>query len=408
MARKIVTNTTLVQNRLYVAGAIVDADVGDPVVALDDQGAFLIDEGFDPLIDKFAAIARLRKDRGATIESLDLLMRGAVVEGGGLGVHKLGGALHSADTLAALNAKVSDATLDDQSAARPPTAHTHVEAEITDLVHTDAAAIHDNVDAEISAVAEKTVPVGADLVLIEDSAAANAKKRVQVGNLPGGGTGDVTAAASLTDNALVRGDGGAKGVQTSGWQLTDADQLASDATANPRFVHDVATGRTKMGKGLGGVDASFEMLFKCLAAGGDGVRIMCGEVEGDIALSITDQDGTLVIVDVHADDGQWVFGATYAATLLANGFVFGLDNQLDANSTRHQDINTQNGGYRVAGNLAIANNGIVTLPSFTVAGVPSAAPAGQTAFITDETGGAVTAFSDGTNWRRTTDRAIIS
>jgi hypothetical protein len=48
----------------------------------------------------------------------------------------------------------------------------------------DSTAIHDNVDAEISAVTEKTTPVGADLLLIEDSAASNAKKRVQITNLP--------------------------------------------------------------------------------------------------------------------------------------------------------------------------------------------------------------------------------
>ena len=54
-------------------------------------------------------------------------------------------------------------------------------------------AIHDNVSAEISAIAEKTSPVGADLLLIEDSAASNAKKKVQVGNLPGGA--DVEALA---------------------------------------------------------------------------------------------------------------------------------------------------------------------------------------------------------------------
>lgn len=37
--------------------------------------------------------------------------------------HGLGGAEHSADTLANLNAKVSDATLDDASATRPPSSH---------------------------------------------------------------------------------------------------------------------------------------------------------------------------------------------------------------------------------------------------------------------------------------------
>lgn len=51
----------------------------------------------------------------------------------------------------------------------------------------DTDAIHDNVAGEISAITEKTTPVSADLLLIEDSAASNAKKRVQIGNLPGGG-----------------------------------------------------------------------------------------------------------------------------------------------------------------------------------------------------------------------------
>lgn len=48
--------------------------------------------------------------------------------------------------------------------------------------------------------------------------------------------------------------------------------------------------------------------------------------------------------------------------------------------------------------------------SYTVATVPSAATAGAGASIhvTDESGGAVNAFSDGTNWRRVTDRAVIS
>jgi len=47
--------------------------------------------------------------------------------------------------------------------------------------------LHDNVSAEISAITEKTTPVAADMLLLEDSAASNAKKMVQVGNLPGTG-----------------------------------------------------------------------------------------------------------------------------------------------------------------------------------------------------------------------------
>ena len=47
-------------------------------------------------------------------------------------------------------------------------------------------------------------------------------------------------------------------------------------------------------------------------------------------------------------------------------------------------------------------------PTFTVATVPSAAVAGKMIYVSDESGGAVMAFSDGTNWRRVTDRVVVS
>lgn len=49
-----------------------------------------------------------------------------------------------------------------------------------------------------------------------------------------------------------------------------------------------------------------------------------------------------------------------------------------------------------------------TLPSYTVATVPPASPAGMLIYVSNEVGGAVPAFSDGTNWRRVTDRAVVS
>lgn len=50
----------------------------------------------------------------------------------------------------------------------------------------------------------------------------------------------------------------------------------------------------------------------------------------------------------------------------------------------------------------------VDMASFTVATLPTVSTIGRMIFVTDETGGAVPAFSDGTNWRRTQDRAIVS
>jgi hypothetical protein len=50
------------------------------------------------------------------------------------------------------------------------------------------------------------------------------------------------------------------------------------------------------------------------------------------------------------------------------------------------------------------------LPSYTVAGVPSASTygAGSLIYVSNESGGAVPAYSDGTNWRRVTDGAVVS
>ena len=64
--------------------------------------------------------------------------------------------------------------------------------------------------------------------------------------------------------------------------------------------------------------------------------------------------------------------------------------------------------------------GVTTLQSFTVVQLEGGAatllapdfdPAtgrAATVYVSDETGGATLAFSDGTNWRRVQDRAIVS
>jgi hypothetical protein len=49
------------------------------------------------------------------------------------------------------------------------------------------------------------------------------------------------------------------------------------------------------------------------------------------------------------------------------------------------------------------------IPSFTVSGVPDATLfEGYIIYVSNESGGKTIAFSDGTNWRRTSDRNVIS
>ena len=67
----------------------------------------------------------------------------------------------------------------------------------------DPKAIHKDASAEISTITEKTTPVSADLLIIEDSAASNAKKRVQIGNLPSGGGSDPWTHYVLTSTFTV-------------------------------------------------------------------------------------------------------------------------------------------------------------------------------------------------------------
>ena len=53
-------------------------------------------------------------------------------------------------------------------------------------------------------------------------------------------------------------------------------------------------------------------------------------------------------------------------------------------------------------------NHAVQLPTYTVATVPVARADGMLIFVSDETGGAVPAYSASGGWKRITDGAIIS
>lgn len=49
-----------------------------------------------------------------------------------------------------------------------------------------------------------------------------------------------------------------------------------------------------------------------------------------------------------------------------------------------------------------------TLKEYTVATLPDAGGDFRLIYVSDESGGAVPAFNDGTDWRRVTDRAVVS
>ena len=95
-----------------------------------------------------------------------------------------------------------------------------------------------------------------------------------------------------------------------------------------------------------------------------------------------------------------------------NGYTFFGDSNTYLKWNSADDISLFTGGVEglnidASQNVSIPN-GVLYLNSYTVAGLPAATTAGGFIYVSDETGGATMAFSDGTNWRRVQDRAIVS
>jgi len=83
---------------------------------------------------------------------------------------------------------------------------------------------------------------------------------------------------------------------------------------------------------------------------------------------------------------------------------------IDTNTISSGDGTVQiDDNVEITGKLTMG--GLLILSNQTVAQLNTLAPtaaAGTMAFCTDETGGAQPVFYDGTNWRRMTDRIVIS
>jgi hypothetical protein len=118
----------------------------------------------------------------------------------------------------------------------------------------------------------------------------------------------------------------------------------------------------------------------------------------------TDGSGNLSFVNI--DDLQVVtfaWGSDGDLGLITDSVTETDDNGLitDSNVLSSYDL----GNIVISGPIYATS---LVLPSYTVSSLPLPNIVGQMLFVTDETGGSIPAFSDGTNWRRVTDREIVS
>lgn len=136
------------------------------------------------------------------------------------------------------------------------------------------------------------------------------------------------------------------------------------------------------------------------------LAVASGDIFGTFLGQGWDGSASVIAAQIHVEcdgavstgivPGRWRFTTRDAAGTLANRMVIKGDGNVGINTTSPSTTLHVVGPVRVG--------------SYTVAAVPSASASGAGAmiYVSNESGGPIIAFSDGTNWRRVNDRAVIS
>ncbi len=158
---------------------------------------------------------------------------------------------------------------------------------------------------------------------------------------------------------------------------------------------------TGNGAGLSGINA-----FSNIAVTGGNTAVADSISD---TLTLTAGSGIALVMDSATDT------LTIAASAGSDIFVDGADfGTVTEPVTASDDLGLVTDAVTAESDLGtLVTSGLIypdqfVLPSFTTTTLPSASVAGAMIYVTNETGGAVPAFADGTNWRRVTDRAIVS
>ena len=225
-----------------------------------------------------------------------------------------------------------------------------------------------------------------------------------VGNL--GTAGLITATANITGGNLVTAGSGNIGALTvtanaNVGNLGTAGLIT--ATGNIISVGNVS-GNFMLGNGsqLSGINS-----FSSIAVTA-GNTVSADSIADTLTLAAG--SGITIVAD-SANDSITIALAQTGSNIFVNLADFGLVTEIVTSS---DDLGSIEDTALILTDLEfIVTSGVfyptqLVLPPYTVMTLPNASPSGQMIYVTDDSGGSVPAFSDGTDWRRVTDRAVVS
>jgi hypothetical protein len=219
-------------------------------------------------------------------------------------------------------------------------------------------------------------------------------------------TGVITSVANInngTSNVTVVSSGGNVTVGVGGTgNVAVFSTSGLDVTGRVSATGNI-TGSNILGNGFGltGINT-----FSNVTVTGGNSAVADGIAD---TLTLTAGTGISIVVDPATD--TITIGAQAGSEVFVDGADFGT---VTEPVTLSDDLGLVTDAVDSEADLGtLVTSGLIypdqfVLPSYTTSTLPSAAVAGAMIYVTNETGGPVPAFADGTNWRRVTDRAIVT
>ena len=214
-------------------------------------------------------------------------------------------------------------------------------------------------------------------------------------------TGTITSGANITGANILTG-----GLISSTGTITSAATITGGNLGTGGTVSALGniTGSYHIGNGsvLTGINA-----FKTIAVTGQS-----NVVANSIASTLTFAAGTGIALTTDTANGIVTFSTATTNSIFSTGGDMGL--VTDA-VTASEDLGNVTDAVTVSYDLGsvVSASGLIypsqlILPTYTVATLPSATPAAQFVYLSTSSVGAMTAFSDGTNWRFTSSGSVVS